>query len=80
MEYLLFFLIGLLILAIASLFFRISFKIFKKLLVNALVGALAILLINFFGSPFGLNIELNFFSSLIVGIFGILGVIILLII
>lgn len=79
MEYLISFIAGILILLVFTFILKVSGKLIIKLLLNALIGGIVIFLINFFGSPLGISIELTFFSAIIVGIFGVFGVILLLI-
>ena len=71
-------LLGFGILWLACKVLKISLKIFWKLFVNALIGAAILLIINFFGAAIGISITISFLSSLIVGILGVPGVIILL--
>ncbi len=47
---------------------------------NAIIGALILLVINFFGSIVGISITVTFLSALIVGVLGVPGVVILLLI
>lgn len=54
-------------------------KIVMRLVINGIAGGLAIVIINFLGSPFGFYISLNFFSALIAGILGLPGIILLVI-
>lgn len=79
MEYLLAFLIGVIILILIANLFSFSLKVIFKLLLNAAMGAIIIFLINFFGSPFGISIDMNWLYSIVVGIFGVFGAIFLLI-
>ncbi len=79
MEILLSFVIGVVILMLVAKLLKFSSGVLIKLLMNALVGGIIIFVINVLGSGIGLNIELNFISALIVGIFGVLGVIFLII-
>lgn len=72
-------LIGFGILWLACKLLKISIKVFWKLFVNALIGAAVLLLINFFGAAIGLSISITFISALIVGVFGVPGVVLLLI-
>ena len=51
-------------------------KIFK-LILNSFLGALVIFLINTIGTSFGFHIGLNIISSVIVGILGIPGAVLL---
>ena len=50
-----------------------------KLLFHALIGYAALFLLNFFGSTVGITLELNWTNALITGIFGLPGVVVLLI-
>lgn len=54
-------------------------KIVLKLAASSLIGGLAILLINWVGTGFGVLIPLNLISAVIVGVLGIPGVVLLLI-
>ena len=51
-----------------------------KLLFHALIGFAALFLLNFFGSMIGITLELNWPNALITGIFGLPGVLVLLIV
>ena len=73
------FLAGLLILKIVCKLLRFSAKVVLRLIGNAIVGALILLLFNLVGGFFGASIELSAFNALLVGILGIPGVILLLI-
>lgn len=55
-------------------------KIVFKLIANAIVGAIVLVLINFIGGFFAFHIDLNFITALIAGALGVPGVIILAII
>lgn len=79
MEYFISFMVGVLILMLITFLFKVSGKIIMKLLMNALVGGIMIFLINFFASPIGISIDLTLFSAIIVGMFGVFGIILLLI-
>ena len=73
------------IIAIAVLFIvlkilALPMKLIIKLVVNGLIGGVVIWLINLVGASFGFTIALNWITALVVGIFGIPGVIILAII
>lgn len=50
-----------------------------KLLVNALIGGAALILLNLAGGPFGISIAVNPLNALIVGVLGLPGVILLLV-
>lgn len=79
MELLISFVIGVVLLMLVAKLLKFSSGVLIKLLMNALVGGIIIFVINTLGSGIGLNIELNFISALIVGVFGVLGVLFLII-
>lgn len=54
-------------------------KFVLKLVINGVLGGLAIILINLLGQPFGLFIPLNIVSALVAGILGLPGIILLVI-
>lgn len=54
-------------------------KIIIKLMVNALVGGIVLFLINLIGANFGLVLDINWITALIVGFLGVPGVVIVLI-
>lgn len=49
-----------------------------KMLLNAICGFVVLFVLNFFGDAFGISAEINLLNSLIVGILGIPGVILVL--
>lgn len=59
--------------------FSAPIKLVFKLFINAIMGGITLIIINWVGSFFGFHIDLNFFSALITGALGIPGIIILLI-
>lgn len=48
-----------------------------KLLINAAFGFVLLFLVNFFGDPVGIYINVNFINSLVAGFLGVPGVILL---
>ena len=54
--------------AIAIVFFL------KKLLVNAVLGVVALFVINYFGAPYGIKIAVTFVTVAISALFGLAGV------
>ncbi len=54
-------------------------KIILRLVINGVLGGIAILIINLIGSPLGFTISLNLFSALVAGILGLPGIILLVI-
>ena len=59
--------------------FLLPIKKIIKLVFNTLIGGLVIYLINIIGASFGFHIGLNIITSLIVGILGIPGAILLIV-
>lgn len=55
-------------------------KLVFKLLANAIIGAVALIIMNYIGSFFAFHIDLNFITALIAGTLGVPGIIILFII
>lgn len=66
--------IGLLILWILFKVFRWPFKVLGKLILNAVMGAITLLLINLIGGFFNFTLPVTAFTSLIVGLLGVPGV------
>ena len=58
----------LIVAAIALVFFL------KKILVNAVLGIIALFLINYFGTPYGIQIAITFVTVAISALFGLAGV------
>ena len=56
-----------------------TMKIAFKVLINTVLGFIALWIINFFGSIIGLQIGMNWINALIVGVFGLPGVALLLV-
>lgn len=48
-----------------------------KLLLNAVFGYALLFVVNFFGDPVGIHIEINLLNAIITGILGIPGVLLL---
>lgn len=59
--------------------FSAPIKLVLKLILNAIIGGIALIIINWIGGFFGFHIDLNFVSALITGALGIPGIVILLI-
>ncbi len=73
------FFIAVLILFVVLKILALPFKIIIKLMLNALIGGVVLFLLNLIGSNFGLVLDINWLSALIVGFLGVPGVIIVLI-
>ena len=67
--------VAVLIFAVLGKVISLPFRIVWKLITNSIVGAVILWVINLFGA----GIEITFFKALIAGIFGVPGVILLLI-
>ncbi len=65
---------ALLALYVIGYLFLVPLKFLLKLILNSILGGVAILLINLIGGIWGFHLALNVFSSIIVGILGIPGV------
>lgn len=73
------FAIGIIMLAFVVWLFGKSIKILFKFILNSIIGYIFLLIFNFFGSIFGLTLHLDIINAFIAGVFGIPGIIILLI-
>lgn len=60
--------------------FIVPIKKILKLVLNSVIGGVVIFLINLVGANFGFHIGLNFFTSVLVGLLGLPGVVVLVII
>ena len=74
MEYLSF-LVALIVLYIVLKIIAAPVKIIIKLMINAFVGGVVLFLINLVGASFGFALIITWLTSLIVGIFGVPGVV-----
>lgn len=68
---------GIFAIYILGYLFLIPIKIIMRLIVNSVLGGILIVLINFIGAYWGFHLPLNLLSSVIVGILGIPGVVLL---
>ncbi len=78
MEYIAFFLAMIILFAILKLI-ALPIKIIIKLMINAFVGGIILFLLNTIGASFGLTININWLSALLVGFLGVPGIILVLI-
>lgn len=67
------FIVGIVVLYILLRVLSLPFRIVWKLITNSIVGALMLWVVNLFG----LGIEITFFKALIAGVFGIPGVLVI---
>lgn len=73
------FLIAMIVLYVMLRLIALPMRLIIKLLINALIGGVILFLINLVGEQFGFTLEINWITSLIVGFFGIPGVIVIVI-
>ena len=59
---------------------RLPLKWLLKALLHAAIGFVALFIFNFLGSWIGVELELNIFNALVTGVFGVPGVLILLVV
>jgi len=71
--------IGLLLLYVVGRIMIMPLKIILKLVYNALIGGITLLLLNYIGGYIGINIALNPVTAIIAGFLGVPGVIMLII-
>jgi inhibitor of the pro-sigma K processing machinery len=77
MDYMAYFLGGIILLFILVRLLAWPIKILWKLIINAVLGAVILLIVNIVGGYFGFSIGINPWTALIAGFFGIPGVIFL---
>ena len=65
---------GLLILLIAAKLLSLPFRLLKKFIVNSVIGAVLLSIVKLLG----FHVTINIFTSLVAGIFGVPGVLIVL--
>lgn len=79
MEYMGYFLIAVIFLFLLVKVFTWPMKLLLKLLANAVLGVILLLIVDFFGTYFNFRLELNIANILISGLLGVPGVIFLII-
>lgn len=62
---------GLLILLIAAKLLSLPFRLLKKFIINSVIGAVLLSVVNLLG----LSVTINILTSLVAGIFGVPGVV-----
>lgn len=55
------------------------FRIFKRMGINLILGLFFLLTINYFGNKFGFKIPVNEFTTIVVGVLGVPGFIVILV-
>ncbi|HLR21513.1 MAG TPA: pro-sigmaK processing inhibitor BofA family protein [Tissierellaceae bacterium] len=73
------YLLGLVLLYIVGIILVIPIKILIKLMINGIIGGVVLFLFNLVGGIFGVSLVINPLNSIIVGILGVPGVVLLLI-
>lgn len=68
---------GLILMLVLVRLFLKPLKVVMKLVLNALLGALALLIANWIGGLFGFHIAFNVYTAFIVGTLGVPGFILL---
>jgi inhibitor of the pro-sigma K processing machinery len=76
-EYMGYFLLAIVFLLIIVKVFTWPIKLFFKLLANAVLGVILLLVVNFIGGYFNFFIGINWATALIAGCFGVPGVVFL---
>lgn len=71
---------GLILLYMVGRVLLAPLRMVLKLIYNALIGGIVLVVLNFFGSHFGLYIAVNPITALLVGFLGVPGIILLLIV
>lgn len=69
---------GILLLALLFRILKTPLRWVFKLLLNAAIGFVALIILNFFGAWVGLSLGVNWLNAIVVGVLGIPGVILLL--
>ena len=75
-PYLSYIFVALLVIVLLKLLFKFRLKTIITLLINIIIGGLVLFFINYIP---GININIDIFKSIIVGVFGVPGVIFILI-
>lgn len=70
--------IGVLLISLMFRLIKTPIKWALKLLLNAVIGFVALFLLNFIGEPIGLHLNVNWLSAVITGVLGVPGVVLLL--
>lgn len=79
MDWLIYAVIGLLLLVVVVKVFSWPIKLLVKLIINGVLGVILLFVFNFIGQNFGMTIGINAITALIAGFCGIPGVIFLVI-
>lgn len=77
MESIGFCILGILAIVVFAKLFAWPLKMLLKLIINGVLGAILLVLVNLVGGMFGVTIGINVVTALIAGFFGVPGVIFL---
>ena len=78
MKYLYIVLFAAILLLVLKFVFNVSLKTIGELILNIIIGIIVLWLVNKFGGALGIpNIPINIITALVVGVFGLPGVIVL---
>ncbi len=78
MKYLYIVLFAAILLLVLKFVFNVSLKTIGELILNIVIGIIVLWLVNKFGGALGIpNIPINVITALVVGVFGLPGVIVL---
>lgn len=80
MENIIYGIIAVFLLVLVLKILRVSVGVIWKFFWNGILGLALLFLVNLFGESFGLSIDMNIINSLIAGVFGIPGIILLLLV
>lgn len=64
-------------LILAVILLRLIFGSIKKiagLMINSVLGAILLMIVNFFGAYIGISVNINLLTAIIAGVFGIPGI------
>ncbi|MBM7615563.1 pro-sigmaK processing inhibitor BofA family protein [Alkaliphilus hydrothermalis] len=70
--------LGLILLYVVGWVLLVPLKLVGKLIWNGIIGGVCLLIFNFIGAYFGLNITINPLTALIVGFLGVPGLVLIL--
>lgn len=69
-------------LILAVVLLRLIFGSIKKiagLMINSVLGAILLMIVNYFGAYFGITVGINLLTAIIAGVFGIPGILFLIV-
>lgn len=68
---------GILLLYVIGYIFMFPIKVVMRLIINSVIGALCLLVLNFLAGPVGLHIPVNLITAVVTGVLGVPGVLLL---